>query len=109
MEITSREEAKALGAMHYYTGKQCINGHISKHYVASYGCVECLRLSNRAKKDLKLATNGRKRSATARAEAEERGDKFYSTGLPCKHGHFAKRRVSNHCCTECERPHHRSK
>lgn len=40
-EIISRKEAKTLGLKHYFTGKECPNGHISKRTVSSYGCVQC--------------------------------------------------------------------
>ena len=35
-------------------------------------------------------------------EAESKGLRHYFTGKACKHGHTAKRRVSNSVCTECE-------
>lgn len=40
MEIISRSEARALGLTKYFTGKLCINGHISERYVHG-ACVEC--------------------------------------------------------------------
>jgi len=36
-----------------------------------------------------------------RAEAIEQGLAYYYTGKPCKHGHVAKRQVTNHCCVTC--------
>lgn len=42
-----------------------------------------------------------KYAATAR-EAIARGDKFYFTGKPCKHGHAAPRRTSNGGCSLCD-------
>jgi hypothetical protein len=33
--------------------------------------------------------------------ARANGEKFYFTGLPCKHGHIALRRVDNRGCVEC--------
>ena len=36
-----------------------------------------------------------------RAEAIARGEKYYFTGIPCKHGHLAKRTTSARHCTEC--------
>lgn len=32
-----------------------------------------------------------------------RGDKFYNTGIPCKHGHVAPRRTADFVCSECEK------
>lgn len=43
-----------------------------------------------------------------RAEALAIGVKWYFTGLPCKHGHVAGRRVSTRACVECERQHEAS-
>ena len=35
------------------------------------------------------------------AEARESGHKWYFTGKPCKHGHVARRQVSNRTCEAC--------
>lgn len=37
------------------------------------------------------------------SEAREKGLKTYFSGVPCKHGHTAQRRVSNRSCTECNK------
>jgi 5-methylcytosine-specific restriction endonuclease McrA len=37
----------------------------------------------------------------ARQAARAAGEPFYFTGLPCKHGHIANRRVSNKHCVAC--------
>src|SRR5690554_4536530 len=37
----------------------------------------------------------------SRNEATTQGLKWYFTGKPCKHGHVAKRLVSNRSCAEC--------
>ena len=39
-----RHEAKLRGEVHYFTGKECKNGHIEKRLVSSGGCMECARL-----------------------------------------------------------------
>ena len=39
--------------------------------------------------------------ARTRAEAIARGDEYYFTGMPCKHGHVAKRITNARHCTEC--------
>ena len=39
--------------------------------------------------------------AKKRAEAVARGEQYYFTGTPCKHGHLAKRITSARHCTEC--------
>lgn len=40
MNIISRSKAKELGLTHYFTGKECIRGHVDKRY-ASGKCVSC--------------------------------------------------------------------
>lgn len=34
--------AKDAGEIYYFTGKPCVNGHISKRRVVGHNCVECL-------------------------------------------------------------------
>ena len=43
----------------------------------------------------------------SRKDAKARGFLRYFTGKPCKHGHAAKRLVSNGTCLECHREHQR--
>jgi hypothetical protein len=43
------------------------------------------------------------RNPTARADAKARGDKYYTTGEPCKNGHMAPRAAVSGSCTECTR------
>ena len=37
-----------------------------------------------------------------RSVAIDNGEVHYFTGVPCKHGHIAKRRVKDRVCTECD-------
>jgi hypothetical protein len=37
----------------------------------------------------------------SKKDAEAKGEKFYFTGVPCKRGHFAKRKVANSDCIDC--------
>ena len=43
MEIITRKEAKEQGLTHYYTGKPCSQGHISKRYVSAGKCYQCVK------------------------------------------------------------------
>ena len=45
----------------------------------------------------------RAENARLQAEAVERGDKTYTTGLPCRNGHYAYRYVSSGACTQCDK------
>lgn len=42
MEITSRQEAAALGLSKYFTGKECRKGHVAERYVSSGACIGCI-------------------------------------------------------------------
>lgn len=51
-EIISRQYAIAENLRHYFTGKPCKYGHISKRYVSTNKCVDCNYLSGKEwKKD----------------------------------------------------------
>lgn len=42
-EIISRAEAHAKGLKHFFTGKPCTKGHISRRFVTTGGCMTCNR------------------------------------------------------------------
>lgn len=42
-EIISREDAKSMGLVHYFTGKSCKHGHISRRIVSDTHCCDCLK------------------------------------------------------------------
>jgi FKBP-type peptidyl-prolyl cis-trans isomerase len=44
-----------------------------------------------------------KPSGQLRQEALERGEKTFLTGVPCKHGHYARRYTSSGACVECDK------
>ena len=44
MEIITRQEAIAQGLRHYFTGKPCKHGHISRRSVTTWICQECSRM-----------------------------------------------------------------
>ena len=50
METITRQEAKAQGLTHYFTGKPCKHGHISKRLVRCKHCCECLSIMNKTEK-----------------------------------------------------------
>ncbi len=39
---------------------------------------------------------------TTRKAALAKGDTYYDTGKPCKHGHYSKRYTSSYGCVECD-------
>jgi ribosomal protein L37AE/L43A len=40
---------------------------------------------------------------TTRKAALAKGDKYYDTGKPCKHGHRSKKATNNWTCNECNK------
>ena len=65
---TSRAEAKASGATHYYTGKPCVRGHVALRKTKG-GCVECM------KED--WALDNAKRSQKPKSEAAKAAGRRY--------------------------------
>lgn len=51
MELITRKEAKEKGLTHYYTGKPCKHGHISKRFTSAGKCVTCGRIELAENKD----------------------------------------------------------
>lgn len=39
----SRKEAKAVNSIHYFTGKECANGHIDIRFTGAGTCIQCAR------------------------------------------------------------------
>lgn len=64
--IISIDEAIKLQSAHYFTGKPCKRGHISKRYVKTRNCVDCLhpkyeikdRIERRNVRELRSAAMG---------------------------------------------------
>ena len=46
-DIIGRDEARALGLKHFFTGKPCKRGHVAERDVSSRECVECYRQRRR--------------------------------------------------------------
>jgi 5-methylcytosine-specific restriction endonuclease McrA len=44
MKIITRQQAKREGLKHYFTGKNCINGHSCIRFVSNGGCSKCLNI-----------------------------------------------------------------
>lgn len=59
MKILSRSDALSLGEVHYFTGKPCVNGHISSRYASTQACVECNSMRSRQKKEWYQANRDR--------------------------------------------------
>lgn len=91
--VPEREAAKIAGERFYFTGKPCKNGHVSKRYTGTGSCSACASINS-------LRCMAKQPWHPNRIAAKERGDRHYSTGIPCKHGHD-KRLTSNGQCLPC--------
>jgi hypothetical protein len=47
-EIVEYQEAKSLGYRHYFTGRPCKRGHISKRFTSTRQCLDCQYLRSAA-------------------------------------------------------------
>lgn len=48
--LSTRKEAKAAGAKHYFTGLRCKHGHVAKRLVSDGGCCECSSIESARKR-----------------------------------------------------------
>jgi 5-methylcytosine-specific restriction endonuclease McrA len=116
-EIMTCAEARAKGLKTYFTGKPCKWGHIANRNVGNGTCHECTKLADKPRRGPREAKKRAERIAKHDAKMREQfGDQYvsyvqavkeglstYFTGEPCKHGHYARRAVSNRSCMECAR------
>lgn len=93
--LISRRDAKTAGLKFYFDGKPCPHGHISKKFVATYGCVAC-RPRIDAKAKAKPPTDPIRVAAIAAKETR------YNTGKPCANGHMTDRFTCNGNCVTCD-------
>lgn len=93
-------EARELGELYYFSGKECKNGHTSKRLVSTQQCCKCLhdRKIMQRKPDF---TMDRKESMVKRKVATNLGLKHYNTGKPCSKGHLSPRLTSTRQCVAC--------
>lgn len=76
MEIISRKDAQMRGMNKYFTGKPCINGHVTYRYTTSSVCYDCLR-KNRGDAKLQVGSiNYRKDSDSHEAKISDIQRKF---------------------------------
>lgn len=70
--MTPRQEAKAAGLKHYFTGKPCKHGHLRERFVSSMCCYQCLQTSERkAKMAARYQANREEIAAQYQANREE--------------------------------------
>lgn len=101
-QIISKQEARAKGAMFYFTGKPCSNGHIAQRYTSVGVCLACTK-DIHAKLRADTAVRKAARPLSPREQAQVDGSKRYDTGQPCRDGHRSERITLNGACIECLR------
>lgn len=76
----TRQEAQAIGATQYFTGKPCPKGHVAPRFTANFGCSECLRLGSKSyyheNRDKALEVNREYIKANPEAN-RERSNRWY--------------------------------
>lgn len=105
MKIISKNEAIAQGLMFYFTGKPCLNGHISPRYINKSSCVECNRNKGNAyyaaNRSEILAKLKKETQISPRKIAAQNREARYFTGKPCCKGHIAERCTYDGACVIC--------
>lgn len=94
----SREMAKSLGCLDYYTGYPCTNNHTTIRRTTSGKCYECERISwekVRRRRGKKVFQPN-----SAKQAAEILGEKYFQ-GEKCPRGHKGLRWTHNSACVEC--------
>lgn len=75
MQVISRNEAKALGLKHYFTGEPCKHGHVSSRFVSIGNCCERERKYREENKEA-IAEYARKYSEENKEAIAERMRKY---------------------------------
>ena len=123
LQIISRKEAASKNLKYYFTGRVCINGHLSERLVSTRSCIECARLDTQARRD-KIKEKKIKKSASefeqlksdmkefcqknnltilTLEEARELKLTRYFSGKKCAQGHLVERYIRRNSCCECEK------
>lgn len=106
--ITSRKQAIAAGAKHFYTGRPCKNGHLDLRFTSDGKCVSCNREKVRSyyakHPELKREVNDRLRSKDPERFAElarERNRRYVNSMDECRRQRKnAKLREWRYCRTD---------
>lgn len=94
-EVISKRQAKLKKLNKFFTGKACINGHVSQRYTATGRCCKChndivsLRQASKAK------------GKSKRAIARNNGEKTYISDQKCGLCGTNNKNVYNNSCVKC--------
>jgi hypothetical protein len=101
-----RRVAKLAGEPHYFTGRLCVHGHIDERRTKDGRCLGCGPRRDR----LGVLAKAAKRVpyVSPRESARRAGVRRYSTGKPCRQGHFAERSTASAICVTCSKEKYRA-
>jgi hypothetical protein len=63
--VITREEAIAAGLNRYFTGIECVKGHMAERKVKGYSCTVCTRARARLRRNVRLVTDAEFRNKIA--------------------------------------------
>lgn len=90
-----------LGLTFFFTGEECVHGHVSPKYTKGGRCVVCAKDSSARQRGGEFRMSyGAARANLMRCIAAIDGKHTYAPAKPCKHGHML-RYVSSNNCVEC--------
>ncbi|TDH36319.1 hypothetical protein E2A64_10165 [Pseudohoeflea suaedae] len=95
--------ARDIGCVFFYTGIECLHGHVAPRYAKGGRCVACAHAS--AERDRLANWTGKKGAARAhliRSLASIDGHRVYVPEKPCVNGHYLRWTGSNNC-VECDK------
>lgn len=102
----SRQDAQDMGYRYFFTGDECVKGHIGPRYVSSGNCVTCAReYLGQGSLGIVLPPVVRPAQLLSRDRAKAQGDLRYYTAVPCRHGHVSERYVKSGTCVTCTAEH----
>lgn len=94
----NRKLAIVLGTLDFFTGVDCVNGHLSTRRTNSGKCYECDRAQwergRRSKGKKPFTPNAARQAALALSSR-------YFDGAPCPNGHGGLRWTHNGACVDC--------
>lgn len=94
MDVISRKDARLQGKKMYFTGKECVNGHVSERWVSTCGCDECLRVFVETNKDKRNEYDKRYREDNK--ELTRASQRRYRTANPDKLKGWRENRKDKH-------------
>jgi hypothetical protein len=106
----SPKEAASLGIKFFFTGEECVHGHLAPKYTAGGRCVTCARYHAAAAQGGRFAGSfTAARANIKRAIASMSMNRTYTPIRPCKHGHMLRYISSNNCveCSDLQRIKHK--